>query len=217
MLLSREAKTAKAAPEATLVLLAEDIKAIARADRLLELQLHSARSHEDRAVGLTRLCKGISRALGGEFKAAIEQRIKERRMPRGIGALPGKTPLVFLVADAILPPADTPARSAEAASDRSGSSDERAQSFAARFDAAFAALDRASGGHNYVTLRSLRAALPDVPRATFDAELSALRRQRRYTLDPSDGRHHQMTEEERGAGIMEAGSLLVYVARRRDS
>ena len=42
-------------------------------------------------------------------------------------------------------------------------------SFAERFDAAFDALDRASGAHNYVPLGALRAALPDVPRATFVA------------------------------------------------
>ncbi|WP_199693804.1 hypothetical protein, partial [Sorangium cellulosum] len=89
--------------------------------------------------------------------------------------------------------------------------------FAARFDAAFSALDRDGGGNNYVTLRALRAALPDVPRAVFDAELAALRRQRRYSLDPSDGRHHQMADAEREAGILEAGNLLVYVARRHDA
>lgn len=214
VLLSGDAKAAKVAPEATLVLLAEDIEAIARADRLLEFQLHAARTLEEPAVDAARLGKSLPLALRRAFKAALEQRLEERRMPRGIGALRGKQPLVFLVADAILPPPDPPARGSEAASARSGKGTEP---FAARFDAAFAALDRASGGQNYVTLHALRGALADVPRATFDGELSALRRQRRYSLDPSDGRHHQMTEAERDAGIMEAGSLLVYVARRGDS
>ena len=92
-----------------------------------------------------------------------------------------------------------------------------AGSFQVRFDAAFGALDQASVGHNDVTLRALREALPDVPRATFDAGLSALRRARLYTLNPSDGRHRQMTAAERDAGILEGNSLLVYVARISDA
>jgi hypothetical protein len=90
--------------------------------------------------------------------------------------------------------------------------DDDRRDFAARFDQAFAALDRAAGGYNYVTLRALRSALPDVPRAKFDEGLAALRRSRRYTLDPA---HGTMTKADRDAGIMEAGNLLMYVARRR--
>jgi hypothetical protein len=89
-------------------------------------------------------------------------------------------------------------------------------SFAQRFDAAFTKLDRAAGGHNYVTLLALREALADIPRQTFDAELNDLRRARLYALDPSEGRHRQVSEAVREAGIMESGRVLVYVARRTD-
>jgi 2'-5' RNA ligase len=89
-------------------------------------------------------------------------------------------------------------------------------SFPQRFDAAFAKLDGASGGHNYVTLEALRRALPDISRADFDAGLHALRKARHYTLDPSDGRHVRLTDAERDAGIREGSHLLVYVARHTD-
>ncbi|WP_437621951.1 hypothetical protein [Sorangium sp. So ce1151] len=277
----------KPAPGTTLVLLAEDLEVVAQSDRLLELQLQSARKADAPAVDLAQLPKGLLPALSRAFKAALEQRIAERRVPRTIGVLTGKTPLFFFIADAVLPAAGAPALPAATATDgaprppasngardpashgapdaaspgardtasngardtashsarpaspngaRASTSNGAAQpppdaprdatpapdaapavSFAERFDAAFTALDRGAGGHNYVTLRALRAALPDVPRAVFDAELAALRRQRRYSLDPSDGRHHQMADAEREAGIMEAGNLLVYVARRHDA
>ncbi|WP_437766018.1 hypothetical protein WMF27_26775 [Sorangium sp. So ce281] len=240
LLLSRAAGgKKKPAPGATLVLLAEDLEAVAQSDRLLEVQLQSARTADAPAVDLAKLPKGLLPALSRAFKAALEQRLAERRLPRTIGALTGKKPLLFFLEDAVLPAAGAPARPAAAAtdgaarraapdgagnatSDGPGTSAPSgpgapAISFADRFDAAFSSLDRASGRLNYVTLHALRTALPDIPRATFDEELGALRRQRRYSLDPSDGRHHQMAEAERDAGIKEAGNLLVYVARRDDA
>ncbi|WP_438025445.1 hypothetical protein [Sorangium sp. So ce233] len=265
VLLSRAAGgKKKPAPGTTLVLLADDLEAVAQSDRLLELQLQSARKPDAPAVDLAQLPKGLLPALSRAFKAALEQRIADRRLPRTLGALTGKKPLFFFLADAVLPAAGAPALPAASASTpptdtaprltasngarptasagagkaapsdalrdapsngaptaasapAAASASAPAAPFAARFDAAFTALDRDAGGHNYVTLRALRAALPDVPRAVFDAELAALRRQRRYSLDPSDGRHHQMADAEREAGILEAGNLLVYVARRHDA
>ncbi|WP_437708430.1 hypothetical protein WMF45_30145 [Sorangium sp. So ce448] len=236
----------KPAPDTTLVLFAEDLEAVAQSDRLLEVLLQSARKPDAPAVELAKLSEGLLPALSSAFTKALEQRVAERTLPRTIGALPGKKPLFFFLEDAVLPAAGASARPAAAAtdgaarrtaadgavdgtSDGAGNAASRgpgasapggpgapAISFADRFDAAFSSLDRASGRLNYVTLHALRAALPDIPRDTFDTELGALRRQRRYSLDPSDGRHHQMAEAERDAGIMEAGNLLVYVAQRRD-
>ncbi|WP_437876161.1 hypothetical protein [Sorangium sp. So ce513] len=246
VLLSRAAGgKKKPAPGAVLVLLKEDLQAVAQSDRLLEMQLQSARKPDVPAVELAQLPKGLAPALGRAFKAALEQRIAERHLPGTIGVVTGKKPLFFFLADAVLPAAGEPALPAAiaaatdvdprstapdgarptaldapadpASATPSNGAPAPAAPFAARFDAAFTALDRASGGLNYVTLRALRAALPDVPRAVFDAELAALRRQRRYSLDPSDGRHHQMADAERDAGILEAGNLLVYVARRHDA
>ncbi|WP_437656518.1 hypothetical protein [Sorangium sp. So ce1182] len=104
VLLSRAAGgKKKPAPGTTLVLLADDLEAFAQSDRLLELQLQSARKADAPAVDLAQLPKGLLPALSRAFKAALEQRIAERRVPRTIGVLTGKKPLFFFIADAVLP------------------------------------------------------------------------------------------------------------------
>ncbi|WP_155798352.1 hypothetical protein, partial [Sorangium cellulosum] len=110
VLLSRAAGgKKKPAPGTTLVLLADDLQAVAQSDRLLELQLQSVRKPDAPAVDLAQLPKGLLPALGRAFKAALEQRIADRRLPRTLGALTGKKPLFFFLADAVLPPAGAPA------------------------------------------------------------------------------------------------------------
>ncbi len=92
--------------------------------------------------------------------------------------------------------------------------------FASRFDAAFDALDRKNGMTNYVGLFDLRAALPDVSRADFDAGLHQLRVARRYTVDFAQSQHHRLTPEQRAAGILESTALgpdLLYWVARRDA
>ncbi|KYF94465.1 hypothetical protein BE20_06475, partial [Sorangium cellulosum] len=104
VLLSRDAEGKKKPPPGTtLVLLAGDLQAVAQSDRLLELQLQSARKPDAPAVDLAQLPKGLLPALGRAFKAALEQRLAERRLPRTIGALAGKKPLFFFLADAAPP------------------------------------------------------------------------------------------------------------------
>jgi hypothetical protein len=65
-----------------------------------------------------------------------------------------------------------------------------------------------------VLLHDLRRALPDIPRPEFDERLNDLRRSKLFSLDSADGRHVRLTPEQLEAGIREANSLLVYVARR---
>jgi hypothetical protein len=84
--------------------------------------------------------------------------------------------------------------------------------FARRFDEAFARLDRERGGHNLVSLVALRAAVP-VGRDDFDAGLRELRRRGRYSLGAAEGRHG-ISPEEREAGVVEEGSLLLFVSRK---
>jgi hypothetical protein len=86
--------------------------------------------------------------------------------------------------------------------------------FAAAFAAAFDRIDRATGGNNFVSLVDLRAAMPDVPREVFDAELQALRRARRYWLKSAEG-YDGLRHEERAAAIPEEGELLLHVSRVR--
>lgn len=86
--------------------------------------------------------------------------------------------------------------------------------FATAFDAAFARLDRERGSNNFVSLVDLRAALAEVPREVFDANLRGLRRDRRYVL-ASDERYDGITPEQQAAAIREEGEFLLHVSRSR--
>ncbi len=86
--------------------------------------------------------------------------------------------------------------------------------FVATFDAAFARIDRERGSNNFVSLVDLRAALPAVPRETFDTGLRQLRRDRRYVLS-SDERYDGITPEQQAAAIREEGEFLLHVSRGR--
>lgn len=69
-------------------------------------------------------------------------------------------------------------------------------------------------GANYVLVYDLRRALPQVSRSVFDFSLNNLRRMKILTMDSADGRHVRLSDAQRDAGIREAGTNLVYVARR---
>jgi hypothetical protein len=84
--------------------------------------------------------------------------------------------------------------------------------FEQTFDEAFERLNRAKGSHNFVSLLDLRREVP-VPRAVFDAGLHRLRVADRYTLSAAEGRHG-LDAAERKAGLVEEGTLLLYVSRR---
>jgi hypothetical protein len=124
----------------------------------------------------------------------------------------GKKRLFFLLTDVASREGERPESFAPAeASARSGSLLTPAD-FAAPFVTAFDRLDRAAGGHNFVSLVALRPAIP-APRAAFDAGLHELRRNGQFTLSAAEGRHG-VTAEEQEAGIREDGTLLLYVSRR---
>ncbi|HEV3256438.1 MAG TPA: hypothetical protein VG013_06105 [Gemmataceae bacterium] len=82
----------------------------------------------------------------------------------------------------------------------------------ADFDRAFDWLDGRAGGHNCVGLANLRQDLP-ADRTDFDALVRRLRRASRYRLAAAEGRHG-ITAEEKAAGILEDGRLLLYVSRK---
>jgi hypothetical protein len=139
------------------------------------------------------------------FTLALEARGREARWPRGVGSVragaeKSVAPLLFLLEDV------APALAAPATSDPGA--------FASAFERAFERIDRQHGDHNFVLLRALREALPDVPRDDFDAGLTALRLARRFTLEGSDGRHAQLVAEDLAAGVRDGGTLLVYASRR---
>ncbi|MFA5186361.1 MAG: hypothetical protein WC551_07800 [Patescibacteria group bacterium] len=69
-------------------------------------------------------------------------------------------------------------------------------------------------GLNLVSLASLREALPEYTRSEFDAGLDSLRDADLYMLQAFEGRHGQLSAEDRDGGIREVGRLFVYVCRR---
>jgi hypothetical protein len=89
-----------------------------------------------------------------------------------------------------------------------------AEDFAAAFEAAFGRLDRQEGSHNFVSLVDLRRALDAWPREAFDRGLRGLRVDGRFDLAGAENLGG-LRAEEREAGILEAGSLLLYVSRKQ--
>jgi hypothetical protein len=151
----------------------------------------------------------VGKQLQKAFAASLQRRLSEHALPAGVGLLHVKrSPLLFLLADvstAWPQPARPPAATV-------GPEPSRGEEFVGRFEEVFDRLDRARGGNNLVNLVALRAALGE-DRATFDAQLGQLRRQGRYSLSAAEGRHG-ISPEERDAGIVEDGSLLLFVSRK---
>jgi transcriptional regulator with XRE-family HTH domain len=161
------------------------------------------------ALGLELLAKAKRRGKGGApvvpdaaAKAERERLTQARRLIHKAGRLIGQ---------ATRP---KPPRAAERVTP-AASEGPAAPDFAALFATAFDRLDDAAGAHNFTSLVELRQALTEyrVDRSTFDAGLAELRRAGLYTLAGAEGRHG-VTDEEMDAGILEDGSLLLYVSRR---
>jgi hypothetical protein len=190
----------------TPVALAEDAGRLASWPGLLEAVLAAVRTPDNQAAAVKDLQKKVAKPLQSAFAASVERRLSEHALPAGVGLLRVKrSALLFLLADVST---SWPAEAAPAAAREAPPEDD----FPRRFAEAFDRLDRARGGHNLVSLVALRAAL-GVDRATFDAQLGQLRRQGRYSLSAAEGRHG-ITAEEQGAGIVEDGSLLLFVSRK---
>lgn len=86
--------------------------------------------------------------------------------------------------------------------------------FAREFHSAFEALDRRNGSTNFVKIADLRRSLSQFTRDEFDAGLRELRMDGTFSLDSHEGLHGSLSDDEREAGVREAGSLLVYASRR---
>lgn len=186
--------------------LADDADALAGSGLVLEFLLRAARSEATQAFTTAELKKKLVPGLRGPFAEEVERRARARDLPPEVGWLPlKKNMLLFFVADVrrarALPPLLPAAREAVAPPDG-----------AAAFDTAFAHLDAARGGYNFVSLVDLRRAL-GLPRHDFDELVRRLRAEGRYTLSAAEGRHG-LGPEEREAGLLEDGVLLLYVSRR---
>jgi hypothetical protein len=176
----------------------------------------------------------LTSKLQKPFQEAVNRRLADGGMPPGVGwILINKAKKLFLLSDLHVGPeqapvfgesradslfgtqysvlgtqyTESPAAGGEAPRcvPEAGHSD-----FASAFNDAFAKLDRQAGGHNFVSLVALRSAVPRA-REEFDAELRALRLAGRFTLSAAEGRHG-LTAAEQEAGILENGTLLLYVS-----
>jgi hypothetical protein len=202
----------------TPIALVEDSEVLAGSDLILETALERARKDTDHVLTLTKMKATVVSDLRKPLEQAIRQRIESRSLPPKLGYLrQGKNWVLFLMTDVLTnhPGRPEPARREEP--QPGGGAKEQppaipAMAFAPAFDDAFQRLDRQKGSHNFVSLVDLRQALP-MDRPTFDAGLRNLRQAGRYSLSGAEGRHG-LSAEDQEAGILEDGSLLLFVSRK---
>ena len=224
--------TGKAVPEAP-VYRVEDLERPEVLGHVLDFVLSRCRGKADAAFSAAELQKKVRGSAGTALRSAVVRALADGRLPPGFGAiLRNQATVVFRLADMVAGKGVRPVRPAAEPSPRAAPQPEptahptrpalpppaappSGRDFAAEFDRAFDELDAAGRRLNHVKLYDLRRALPHFDRATFDAELRELRRAGRYDLNPSEGTHGRLTDDERAAGIVEAGSRLVYCQRIR--
>lgn len=193
------------------VALADDTEQAVHHPALLQFLVDTGRTETAQALSVSELKAQLVKQAQEPFLEFLTAQMETGSLPDGIGWIDTrKERLFFRLADvrgsrgALVSPT-----SGSVAGSTPGPGPVE---FEAVFDRAFDQLDRENGSYNFVSLVDLRRALPS-DRATFDAQLRRLRETGRYTLRAAEGRHG-ITEEQRGAGIMEEGTLLLFVSRR---
>ncbi len=194
------------------------------------------------ALNVTKLRDKLTERIKKPFQTVIRRQIENQSLPEGVAwVLMGNSgEVLFLtsvlqpssirevigakaptplqpIPDRMIPKAEQAPSPVNSSSNGGGmrATEAPSRDFSTAFDEAFDRLDRRNGGTNYVTLADLRRELSSFDRDRFDAGLKQLRVEQRYSLDAHDGRHRPPSDEERAAGIREAGSLLIYVSRRQ--
>ncbi len=206
-------------PDGCLVL-AENAEQGGSDPRLFERVYAAALKSGDTAVdaALLKKQKLLSPPMSAAFLRAFDQMLLDRAFPTDYGVIRvGAKKYLFRLAD--LPnPARHDVRSASkpvAVAVTTLPESSAGEGFAQAFGEAFNRIDAREGGYNFVKLLHLRNALPAYPRVLFDAGLDALRKNRLYSLESSEGHVVSLSEEEREAGIVEAGRQLIYCKRVR--
>lgn len=166
---------------------------------ILDFVLRRGRGARSLSFTAAELGKKVRGEAGALLRRSLDRALREGALPQGFGAIRrAGTLVVFRVQDAIL------GRSRPVLP----SGPER---FESAFHGAFEGLDRR--GLNFVKLRALREALPEFSRAQFDAGLRQLRLASKYELSADEGTHSRLDDEDREAGLYEAGARLVYCQR----
>lgn len=205
-------------PLGSLVLL-ENVERAARDPRVFERVYQAARKPSDTAVDVATLksSKLLSPELSAVHAWVIDRMMTEGKPPAGYGMIRvGKKTYLFRLSEVGAtsePPATisskqpaNPQHTTAAAAD---------PGFATAFTEAFERLDAQDGGYNFVKLLQLRNALPQYSRSAFDTGLEQLRKERRFSLEASEGLLVTLSEQERAAGIIESGRQLIYCKRIR--
>jgi hypothetical protein len=197
----------------------DDMQSLAESSQLMNFLLRSARTPTNQAFSIAELKNKVTAGLKDAFAAAANRRIDEDRLPGGVAWIFVKrTRRLFFIEDAH--PGNQPSSAdLEPSISRDGKSAQPVQNFPMtatdfpeQFANAFEKLDRQHGSVNFVSLVDLRRALAAVPRPVFDAELRKLWSEGRYSLRAAEGRFG-ISPEEREAGFLQEGALLLYVSR----
>jgi hypothetical protein len=202
------------------VALAADLDALAGSPLVLEFLLRAARTVSNQAFSVSGLEAKAAGKLKKPLRAALNRHLDAGTLPPTVGWVTiNRSKRLFLLED--LHVGGREERQGDKVTRRQGDTEPEPPvtlspghlvSLSSDFDAAFAQLDRQAGGHNFVSLVELRRTLP-LPRDAFDAELRRLRLTGRYSLSAAEGRHG-LSAEEQQAGIVEDGTLLLYVSRK---
>jgi hypothetical protein len=205
------------APDAPIAL-AADSGTLAGSALTLEFLLRQTRTAATHAFTAAKLKKKATGKMQKPFQDAINRRIAEGTLPPTVGwvSISGRKMLLLLsdlhtTAGQPPPAAPAPAPPPPPVAQEPPAAPAPALDFVAAFEQAFTRLDRAGGGHNFVSLVALRGAL-SADRDSFDQGLRRLRQEGRYALSAAEGRDG-ISAEERAAGILEEGSLLLFVSR----
>jgi len=197
-----------AKPSAPLAL-AEDRERLGRCDLLFLEALRAARSGSHQVVNPADLKKKVTGELHATFVEALAERDGPDALPKGVGCLIQKKAKVFFLIEDVV----RGTRSGVAPDDATKASVANEGDFATRFEKAFTELDRAKGDRNFVSLVDLRSRVPE-NREAFDEGLRRLRREGKFTLSASEGRHG-LTPAELEAGVREEGAHFLYVSRKK--
>jgi hypothetical protein len=183
---------------------ADQVERLAADALVLELALAATRTADNQAVKVADLKKKLDRKIQPAFDRVVAAAVAAGTLPPAVGCLRiRKTPHLFLTRDV---GKQMPGRDREAAVPAAAPAE-----LGGLIVAAFDRLDREKGGHNFVNLLALRRAV-SADRAAFDAEVQRLRRSGRFTLSAAEGRHG-LSAEEREAGVVEEGVLMLYLSR----
>lgn len=187
-----------------------DEELLTRSPTLLATILDSLRTSDNQAIGVDKIMnvKSLHPSIRAAFQAQIVQRLEERSLPGGIGAIKqSKKWSLFRFEDVIGSAADERATAAvnppgPAMAVLSPQSADNTH-FAEDFDAVFSRLDGKLGLPHYASLVDLRPALSQYSRDVFDRELLKLRQAGRYSLSLVEGRFGLSAEEQQACLIID--------------